>query len=402
MKFSVPSITFRKALERVAKSIPKKTSLPDLGMIHVFTINDKSLGIESTNLRVFSKDEIEADISTQGSILVPPSIIKVLPDDGFVTLEVISGYKVSIILEDGTKCHINGRNSEDFPEVFQDGIQEHSYTFPSLAKSKEDIKSLLGKLKYAAHCSHSLENSLQGFRGLYFVPGKDENLETLSVDGNRLAVSILKGSYQKEDKRDSFPLGMDELKILESWLKTFSYFPNQNSALSLFFLQRENGAKSIRVSNCFSSITLLCTQAEMLEYHEYLEEDSSKGTQFKAVFKRKELETLIKKFRGVSSDPRMGFEFRNPEKGLDGKHTVYFPAEDEPEISTPMPEEVHSLGNIKGDYAMVAFQSRHLIEALKTMEDNLIEFFCDGEGFPAYFYGENEKERTVIMTLQML
>ena len=392
MKFIVSAGQLKSAMEKVSKALPKTTTIPELSNF-LFTVKEKALVISATNMRNTSSQEVELRSDGEvGQILVQPSLMKLLPKNmvELVTIGWNGDHKIVAKFADNTTARIQGRIVEDYPEtVDTTNLEKIEYAF-LLGKASEK-KMLMEDLKHSAHCAAKTERSIQGMSGLYLVPNHNSDLEAMSVDGNRMALVIIRGSYQGQDKRNPFPLPTEGLAILMDWIKR----TNETAILS-FYEGEGTYRKLIEMKTQTSRLLLLVGQDEMLDYLEYIPEgkDRTENEKIRASIDRKKFKAVLDKYNKVFDMKRLQLIFKE-----NGNHYIQYLEEGGPEVEIPF-DHVGAVEEpvdcVDGD---IGFNSQYLQEAMASMSGDKIKFFIGGQGMPGYFYSDDENQRTIIMSL---
>lgn len=188
MKLICSKANLLKGVNIVSKAVPSKTTMSILECILIdastneikFTANDMELGIETI---------IQGDILQKGIIAVDArvfsEIIRKLPDSD-VTIESSSNYQISITCEKA-KFNISGKSGEDFS--YLPYIEKTDY----ISLSQFTLKELIRQTIFSIADS---ENNKMMTGELFEVHGNE--FKVVSLDGHRISIRKveLKESYQ--------------------------------------------------------------------------------------------------------------------------------------------------------------------------------------------------------------
>jgi DNA polymerase III sliding clamp (beta) subunit (PCNA family) len=415
--FTVSTILFKKSLERVAKIAPKKTMIPELRYIKL-RLDNTYITLESTNLKNRAFDTLEVHesmgFSHQGfdaEILVPVSIIKTLKKEGHVQFVAdLKVSKIELFLPGNIKANLQGRNAEDFP-TYDMGDFERDGFYHRFDGSSAKRKEFLSSLKFGAHCSSDTDNTLQGFKGLFLIPSKD-TVNTFSVDGNRLALGTIKHGFEAPENSNTFPVDSDSLKNIETWIKSISC----DFSIAFHFMK---GSRFLVFQAHHSNLYIKAAASGMMDFAEYIPEDIEADSQVYFRMKREELLEIFTDYKDVSSDFRCGFEVTSEDNALQLRFAA---APDESEIVVPLITlkersnfSIHSFTRKHGGGNSGAYHSKndkandgntylnlhYMVDTLKTLDADFIEFGSQGYGMPVYIKSFEGSDTVVIMGLML-
>ncbi len=177
MKFSVSQDKLSSCLQSLIGVVPTKSTFPVLTNILIEAANNK-LKLSATDLEVAAVTQIEAQISTPGSITVPAKqffeIIKQLPP---LSVEVqATDNKVAIRCEK-SRFNIIGLPKDDFPKI-PEISKDKSVKLPSSI-----IETVIKKTLFAV----STDSSRPDLCGVFFQMSGDK-LKVVATDAHRLAM----------------------------------------------------------------------------------------------------------------------------------------------------------------------------------------------------------------------
>ena len=231
-------------------------------------------------------------------------------------------------------------------------------------------------IRVGSICSSQIENSLGGFRGIC-LDFKPSLIQAASTDGHRLMKASKAVPHQITDPLRwmiSQEVCSELTKIITTETVTIKQKGNK-------FLVEFN-------STIFQS---LLSQADFSDYEEYIPDDLSGGVELdKGLF--------LEHLKGVNpvareNGNRVVFELKGKTMGLSAFSEILGEAYREMEIENQIPDMT------------VAFNSKYIMDYLNSIPDNRILMVCEGEGMPAYFWGENNNENSshicVIMSLSL-
>lgn len=195
MNFKIKRNVLQEKLNVVSKAISSKNIIPILSGIKfeltkeklILTASDNNITIE-TFINVDSKDLI---VKTVGNIIIKGKyiidIVRKLESE-FVNIEVIDGNKI-LIYNDNSEFNLNGINSKEFPVI------DLSLTTDPILIDKGVFKKLIIQTNYAA----SLDESRVILTGINFKIEK-KILECAATDSYRLAFKKVNLDKKQENE----------------------------------------------------------------------------------------------------------------------------------------------------------------------------------------------------------
>jgi len=183
MKFSTSKLELQKALQKLSKATPTRSTLPILNCVLVSVDSNQTI-LRATDLEITIQVEIASSYEEEGSAALPLKtlleITNELPDVR-LTISVDTNYKTTIETEVG-KYDLMGKPSEEFPA---NPNQKYKKTIKIKGVVlKEIIESTL-----FAVSQDELKPSLTGVMFKY----SEKSFTAVSTDGHRLV------KYERND-----------------------------------------------------------------------------------------------------------------------------------------------------------------------------------------------------------
>ena len=183
MDFRVNSTDLLKALSHIHGIVEVRHTLPILSNI-IITTNDNSLSLSSTNLDIFCSDDLEAEVSQNGSTSVSAStfyeIVKRLPSGSEIHAS-LSEEDSTLILKCGrSKFNLTTISPDDFPKISHDDLNIQ------FVLSATELKRMIDKTKFAI----SNEETRYYLNGIFLHQTQKNSIDILravATDGHRLA-----------------------------------------------------------------------------------------------------------------------------------------------------------------------------------------------------------------------
>jgi DNA polymerase-3 subunit beta len=232
MEFKIGKSDLEKALNSVVRIIPPKSTYTVLQNI-ILEATDKQLSIEATDLDIFIKKVIPAEIKDTGKVLIPGK--KILE----ITRETIAkeiGFKLKElnlhISAGNAHFNIPSLDSQEFPEVPR--FPERRWFAMKIAETQEIVDSTI--FMVAKDISRRPMNGV-------LIQLKNDELRFVTTDGARLAMS-------KVEKKDS----TGEIIVAPKLFDLVAY-DNPEDTIELFSEERMLGMK-------FSDTTIIARLIE--------------------------------------------------------------------------------------------------------------------------------------------
>lgn len=356
MKFTCDKNTLINNINIVSKAVSSRTTLPILECILLsaceaglkMTGNDLEMGIETSY--------VEAQIIEKGSIALEArlfsEIVKRLPDDGWVLIEVVEDNLV-IIKCGKAEFKIMGLSGDEFPVI------------PSVERNNEYIINghILRDMIRQTIFSVSLDESKPVLTGELFEI-EENTLKLVAVDGFRVSFrsSLLEGD------NDDISVVVPG-KTLNEMSKILS--PDEDVKVSLYFTDKH---MLIQMDECTMVSRLL--DGEFLKYKQILESDSA------TTLKIERLEFLrsLERASLISKETK-----KNPVKFDIERDIVKISS------NTEMGTSYDELSvETDGDGLSIAFNPRYLIDALKAIDDDYIYMLFTTALSPCIIRGEED------------
>ena len=183
MDFRVNSTDLLKALSHIHGIVEVRHTLPILSNI-IITANDNHLSLSSTNLDIFCSDNLEAQVSQNGSTSVSAStfyeIVKRLPSGSEVQASLSDEDSTLIIKCGRSKFNLTTISPDDFPKISHDDLNLQ------FVLSAAELKRMIDKTKFAI----SNEETRYYLNGVFLHQTQKNSIDILravATDGHRLA-----------------------------------------------------------------------------------------------------------------------------------------------------------------------------------------------------------------------
>ncbi|MCL2564502.1 MAG: DNA polymerase III subunit beta [Defluviitaleaceae bacterium] len=336
MKFTCEKNTLINNINIVSKAVSSRTTLPILECILLnadpdglkMTGNDLEMGIETSY--------IEAQIIEEGTIAIEAKlfseIVKRLPDDGWVLIEVVENNMV-VIKCGKAEFKILGLSGDEFPVI------------PYVEKNNEYSISgqLLRDMIRQTLFSVSVDESKPVLTGELFEID-DNSLRLVAVDGFR--VSFRSAELEGDNANISVVVPGKTLNEISKILPA-----DEESKISLYFTDKH---MLIQMDECTIVSRLL--DGEFLKYKQILETDSSTVVKIA----REEFLKSLERASLISKETK-----KNPVKLEIERDIVKITS------NTEMGTSYDELAvETEGEGLSIAFNPRYLIDALKVIDDD--------------------------------
>ncbi len=183
MDFRVNSTELLRALSHIHGIVEVRHTLPILSNI-IITTHDNLLSLSSTNLDIFCSDDLEAEVSQNGSTSVSAGtfyeIVKRLPSGSEIHAS-LSEEDSTLTLKCGrSKFNLTTISSDDFPKISHDDLNIQ------FVLSATELKRMIDKTKFAI----SNEETRYYLNGVFLHQTQKNSIDILravATDGHRLA-----------------------------------------------------------------------------------------------------------------------------------------------------------------------------------------------------------------------
>ena len=176
MKFSTSKLELQKALQKLSKATPTRSTLPILNCV-LIDVNSNQTILRTTDLEITIQVEIASSFEEEGSAALPLKtlleITNELPDVR-LTISVDNNYKTTIETEVG-KYNLMGKPSEEFPTTPN---QEHKKT---ISIKGIELKEIIESTLFAVS-QDELKPALTGVLFKFL----ENSFTAVSTDGHRL------------------------------------------------------------------------------------------------------------------------------------------------------------------------------------------------------------------------
>lgn len=285
MEFKIKQSSLRNALSAVSGCLPKKTTIPVLGMILIETLGENQIRLTATDLDVTMRQDTDAEIVAGGSICVEGgrliALVQALAADSDVNIVTEPNNWVRVSAGK-SKFRFAGTGSDRFPEPVK--------RVPELLKiSGKALRNVLSKTSFSVDLStHNFERhgvlaeiSETGLRGVatdgYRMPmidvEIDDGVEASFTIPQRAALEIL----ARFDDDDEISISADDKHIffangdgLLTSRKISADFPNYRFVMNLadgLDLSATFDAKAMRES--IKRVSLMSGQMQTISIELY-------------------------------------------------------------------------------------------------------------------------------------
>ena len=340
MDFIIKKMVFLKSLQRIQGIVEKRNTMPILSNVLIET-TDKKVNIMATDLEVFIKDSVEADIKKEGAVTVNArklfEIVKELPDEN-VDVSVNKDSKVTI--KGGkAKFNIMGLSSRDFP------------VFPAIDESKlEDIhKEVLKEMVDKTSFAVSMDETRYNING-FLLEREGSKVRMVATDGHRLALV---------EKNDDLGLGVQGNKSVllpRKGMMEIRKLLEEESKLGFKISITEKSA-AMKKDDTLINIRLL--EGEFPDYKKVIPENNDKTV----MVNRNGLLASLKRVSILSADKIKGVNFKFSKDSLNLNSSNPDIGDATEELSTKYTESD----------VEIAFNASYMIDMLEAIDDESIE-----------------------------
>ena len=188
MKFSTSKIELQKALQKVSKATPTRSTLPILSCLLIKTTKEKTI-LRATDLEITIQVEIPVRVEKEGSTCLPIktllSITNELPETR-VTISVDNNNKTKISTDFG-EYDLMSKSADEFPEVPKIGTKQN------FKINGSTLKEIIRTTSFAVS-RDELKPALTGV--LFRID--ETKIIAVSTDGHRLVRHIRDGFNSKD------------------------------------------------------------------------------------------------------------------------------------------------------------------------------------------------------------
>lgn len=358
MQFSIQREDLLNALNAVIKATTSKGIQPILANVLITTVDTKSITLSATDLDISIETTIPAIIEKDGKVtLSAKKLFEIVSSvsDKKISFSLDTEKMITKISSAQAKFDLLGIAADDFPTITKlDESKEVSF---ELVQFLKNIKQTI----FAAAAFES-NNVLSGV----FCKVVDDAIEFASTDGNRLARSI---SKLKNPSSKDFT-AIIPARVLSELLRIASGKSEKNINVAV-----DEGQISFRLSDVYILSRLLEGK-----YPDYPRLIPSNYETF-VLAKREELLSCVKR-TAIMANERTNIIKIDIEK-----HKLLFTA-NTPDMGDASDElEV----DYKGSSIKIAFNYKFIIDALSSIDTELVKMEIGGSLSPALFKPEDDQ-----------
>jgi len=363
MKFSTSKLELQKALQKLSKATPTRSTLPILSCVLVDVNSDKTI-LRTTDLEITIQVDIASSYEEKGSAALPLKtlleITNELPDIR-LTISVDSNYKTTIETEIG-KYDLMGKPPEEFPANPNQTYKE-TINIKSLAL-KEIIESTL-----FAVSQDELKPALTGV----FFKFLEKSFTAVSTDGHRLV------KYERND-------------LLNEKIEKEMIIPKK--FLSFLSTQLSDGDINISIGESFITaqlqkdiITTKIIDEKFPDYNSVIPKDNNKTF----LIDKKVLLGAIRRVAIFSNKS-------THQVALSLNADKSFVTTEDPEKSSKAKE--HIIGDFNGEEIVIGYNSEYLKDIVSHVSGETVEIKLNNSVSAALF--EETPKRENVKSLMLL
>lgn len=183
MKISIDRAALLRSLNHVQSAVEKRNTIPILSNV-LLRAEDGSLSLSTTDMDLEINEAVAAKVEKAGATTAPAGtlfdIVKKLPDDSTVTLEVSADGNQMTVKAGRSNFRLACLAPSDFPEISQ-GQLPASFSIPA-----NDLRALIDRTRFAM----STEETRYYLNGIYVHAAESNGvavLRAVATDGHRLA-----------------------------------------------------------------------------------------------------------------------------------------------------------------------------------------------------------------------
>lgn len=366
MNFKIDKNNFIKTLQRVQGIVEKKNTMPVLANVLIEAITGK-INIMATDLEIFIKDSVSADVEEKGSITVNAKklyeIVKELPEKE-VHVKLGSGDKLTI-KSGKSRFNILGLPAKEFPS-FPDTIDDKLKSV-----DKDGLKEMIEKTAFAV----STDETRYNINGFYIEKDKDI-IRVVTTDGHRLAVI--------EKKATDIPAGDKGVILPRKGVNEMKKLLEEKEGDFLLAITE----KSATMKNSDTVINIRLIEGEFPDYKQVVPKDNDKTV----TTNRIEFLNALKRVSLLSSDRIKGVKFLI-------KEGVASFSSSSPDIGDA-DEDINI--DYKGEELEVAFNAKYFIDALEATDEETVTLKLKDSLSPGILEPEGNKDyKYIIMPMRL-
>ena len=349
MKFSIKKSILLEHLNNVSKAVSSKNVIPVLGGIK-FNLTNEGLFLTATNNEIDIESFIDKkfidNIEKNGTIVIPGKflleIVRKLPE-GLINIEIVDGLKL-LIYNDNSNFSLNGIDSSEFPNV------NLEISTNPIILSKKVIKNIVNQTLFATSSQES-RPILTGIN----VKIENDTMECIATDSYRLAKKLIK---------------LDN--TVENIINIIIPGKNMGELIKIINDEDENVELHIFSNKILFKFDDLLFQSRLLNGSF---PDTSRLIPSEFSF---EIETNLNEFYQVID--RAALLTSEREKNVikletNGNHAII--SSNTPEIGKV--EEKLSINKNSESDIKIAFSSKYMMDALKTMSSENIKIYLNSD-----------------------
>ena len=364
MKFSTSKLELQKALQKLSKATPTRSTLPILGCVFI-DVNTQKTILRATDLEITIQVEIASSYEDEGSAALPLKtlleITNELPDVR-LTISVDKSYKTTIETEIG-KYDLMGKPPEEFPATPN---QEHKKTI----KIKGIILKEIIESTLFAVSQDELKPALTGVLFRF----TEKNFTAVSTDGHRL-VKYERNDFSTERKEE-------EIIIPKKFLSFLS------TQLSDTEIELAIGESFITAQLQKDIIITKIIDEKFPDYNSVIPKDNNKSFSI-------DKKTLLGAIRRVAI-----FSNKSTHQvALSLKTNKSFVTTEDPEKSSKAKE--HIVGDFSGEEIIIGYNSEYLKDIVSHVSGETVEIKLNNSVSAALFEESPKRENVKNVMLLM-
>lgn len=209
-------------IQTVQKAVPSRSTMEIITGILVKTLNNNTLQLTGTDLKLGIESKISCEVLEEGSIVIPSTIfgelVRKLPDEK-ITITVSSDN--TALVECGkSRYNISGMSAEDFPtlpDITEDKL---------ISMSHSQFKTMIRQTNYAVS-----EDETRGVLTGQLLEIKEDKVRLVALDGFR--ISLADGEFDNSEENENKMEIIIPGKTLNEFSKVLSYNDDELFSISL-------------------------------------------------------------------------------------------------------------------------------------------------------------------------
>ncbi len=366
MNFKIEKNNFIKTLQKVQGIVEKKNTMPVLANV-LIEAKDNSINILATDLEIFIKDSVEAEVTEEGTVTVNAKklyeIVKELPEKE-IDIKLGAGEKLTI-KSGKSRFNILGLPAKEFP------------SFPEIEedKLKKVDSEVLGKMIEKTSFAVSTDETRYNINGFYIEKDKDV-IRMVTTDGHRLAVI--------ESKTADVPAGDRGVILPRKGVSEIKKLLDEKEGDFLLAITE----KSATAKNGNTVINIRLIDGEFPDYKQVVPKDNDKRIKTN----KEDFLSALKRVSLLSSDRIKGVKF------LIKEGRAYF-SSSSPDIGDA-DEDIAVEYN--GEEIEVAFNAKYFIDALEATDGTEVTLLLKDSLSPGILEPtENKDYKYIIMPMRL-